>query len=179
MAQPVVVIYKSRTGFTKQYAEWIAEDLAAEIYESSAVSLQMLADYETIIYGGNLHAAGIDGLKFIKKNLGALSGKRIFVFACGASFNSQKVYEEIASYNFTPAEQKQVEFFYLQGGFNFKKLPFFDKILMTLFKWRILVRKALKKQLAEDEKLMLTAYKTPADFSERSSIQKLLAAVRR
>ena len=33
-----VVIYKSRTGFTKKYAEWISEELSADIFDVSKVT---------------------------------------------------------------------------------------------------------------------------------------------
>jgi len=38
-----VVIYKSKTGFAKKYAEWIAEELVADILDVSMVTSNMLA----------------------------------------------------------------------------------------------------------------------------------------
>jgi flavodoxin len=55
-----LVVYKSKTGYTKKYAEWIAEELSADILEVSKVNINILASYDTVIFGGSLHAVGIN-----------------------------------------------------------------------------------------------------------------------
>lgn len=40
-----VVIYKSKTGFTQKYAEWIAEDLSADLFEVSKVNSSTLTKH--------------------------------------------------------------------------------------------------------------------------------------
>ena len=35
----IIVIYKSKTGFTKRYAEWIAEELKCDIVQRFVVSV--------------------------------------------------------------------------------------------------------------------------------------------
>ena len=47
-----IVIYNSQTGFTKRYAEWIAEATGADCVELSAAKKKDLAAYEAIIFGG-------------------------------------------------------------------------------------------------------------------------------
>ncbi|MDD2402659.1 MAG: flavodoxin domain-containing protein, partial [Clostridia bacterium] len=46
-----VVVYKSKSGFTKKYAEWIAKELSAEIFEASRITADMMMDYDTVVYG--------------------------------------------------------------------------------------------------------------------------------
>ena len=75
-----VVIHKSKTGFVKKYAEWIAEELSADIFEASKVTSDMLTAYEIVIYGGGLYAVGINGVKLIKQNLDELKNKKVIVF---------------------------------------------------------------------------------------------------
>lgn len=72
-----VVIYKSKTGFTKKYAQWIAEDLSADIFEVSKVNMNMLNSYDTVIYGGSLYAVGINGVKLITQNIDKLKDKKL------------------------------------------------------------------------------------------------------
>src|SRR5690554_5890408 len=118
-----IVMYKSKTGFAKKYAEWIAESLSADIFEVSKVNINMLTKYDAVIFGGGLYAVGIIGIKFIKKNIDKLKDKKVVVFACGASPLSEKVIEDVLEHNFTLEEQKYFKFFYLRGGLNYKKLP--------------------------------------------------------
>lgn len=101
-----VVIYKSKTGFTKKYAEWIAEELSADIFNASKVNVNTLNKYDTIIYGGSLYAVGIIGVGLIKKNINKLKDKRLVVFATGASPLRDNVINEVINKNFTVDEQK-------------------------------------------------------------------------
>ncbi|NLE01149.1 MAG: flavodoxin, partial [Fibrobacter sp.] len=56
MADPkIIVVYKSKYGTTKRYAEWIAEEVKADLFEQSAVSVEDLLKYDIIVYGGSLH----------------------------------------------------------------------------------------------------------------------------
>ncbi|MGH4118018.1 flavodoxin domain-containing protein [Clostridium sp.] len=63
------MVYKSKTGFVRNYAEWITEELSADIFEVSKVDINMLTKYDTVVYGGSLHAVGINGVNFITKNI--------------------------------------------------------------------------------------------------------------
>ena len=165
-----VVIYQSKTGFTKKYAEWIAEDLSADIFDVSKVSANMLTVYDTVIYGGSLYAVGITGVKFITQNLHKLKDKKVIVFATGASPAREETIEEVKNKNFTPEEQKQIHFFYFRGGFDYSKLNLFDKFLMTLLKWKI----KKKKELTPDEKGMLAIYNKPVDYTRKENIKEMI-----
>ena len=164
------VIYKTCSGFTKKYAEWIAEELAADIFDVSAIAAKNLENYDNIVYGGSLHMAGIIGLKFIKKNLNKLKDKKVVVFATGASPAKEEVLREVANKNFTQEEQKHIKFFYLRGGFDFNKLNSFDKFLMTMLKWML----KRKKELTADERNLLSAYDEPVDYTNKKDIEELI-----
>lgn len=168
-----VVIYKSKTGFTKKYAEWIAEGLSADIFDVSNVAANIVTAYDTVIYGGSLYAVGIIGVKYITQNIDKLKDKKIVVFATGASPSSKEVISEVRDKNFTPEEQKHIQFFYLRGGFDYSKLNPFDKVLMTLLKWKI----KMKKELTPDGKGMLAMYDKPIDFTIKKNIDKIITYV--
>ena len=44
-----VVLYGSKYGSTKQYAEWIAEELNADLLDVNDANLQNIKNYDTII----------------------------------------------------------------------------------------------------------------------------------
>lgn len=165
-----VVVYKSKTGFTKKYAQWIAEELSADIFEVSKINIDMLTSYDTIIYGGSLYAVGILGVKIITKNIDKLKDKKIIVFATGASPSRIEAINEVKDANFTNEQQRYIKFFYLRGGFNYSKLSTFDKFLMTLLKLKI----KMKKELTSDEKGMLACYARPADFTKKTNLGELI-----
>ncbi|MCM1989382.1 flavodoxin domain-containing protein [Oceanirhabdus seepicola] len=169
-----VIVYKSKTGFAKKYAEWISEELSADIFEASDVNINMLTVYDTVIYGGGLYAIGINGVKLITQNIEKLKDKKVVVFATGASTSRGEVIQEVKNKNFTTEQQKYMMFFYLRGGFNYSKLKPFDKVLMTLLKWKIKNKKKKGKELTPDEKGMIAAYDNPVDFTRKKNINKLI-----
>jgi menaquinone-dependent protoporphyrinogen IX oxidase len=164
------VVYSSISGFTKKYAEWIAADLAAKAIPLKNFDSQAAACNDIIVYGGSLYAGGIRGLKKFKKKVQTLGNKTIVIFACGASPDRPDTLEDVLKHNFTEKEKTRYPFFYLRGGFDFKKLDPFNKILMALMKWVL----STKKTRTEDEEGMLAAYDHPADFTQREYIAKLV-----
>jgi len=169
-----VVIYKSVSGFTKKYAEWIAGELEADLFGIEKIDIDILLKYDIIVYGGSLHAVGISGVNIIKNNLNKLRDKHIIVFTTGASPSKESTISEVRDSNFSVEEQKQIQFYYFRGGFDFNKLNFTNKILMILMKWKI----KLKGHKTPDEKGMLAAYSKPMDFTKKENIKELLEYVR-
>lgn len=169
-----IVIYKSKTGFTKKYAEWIANELSADIFDISKVTVNMLTTYDTVIYGGSLHAVGIVGVKFITQNIDKLKNKKVVVFATGASPSREEAINEVRNKNFTIEQQKYIKFFYLRGGFDYSRLKPVDKVLMTLLKWKL----KKKKELTSDEKGMLASYNKPVDFTRKKNIDEIITYVK-
>ena len=170
-----VVIYKSKTGFTKKYAEWISEELSADIFEISKVNSNMLTIYDTLIYGGGLYAVGINGVKYITKSFNSLKDKKVVVFATGVSPFRREAMNEVRDKNFTSEEQQYIEFFYLRGGFDYSKLKPLDKVLMTLLKWKMKMKRI--KELTPDERGMLASYDKPVDFTKKKNIEGIITFV--
>ena len=57
-----LIIYSSQTGFTKKYAEWLAESLECEAVDFDKVKTmtdEQFASYDTLIYGGWANAGKI------------------------------------------------------------------------------------------------------------------------
>lgn len=171
-----LVIYKSKSGFTKQYAQWIAEELDADLREQADTKAQDMLPYKAIVYGGGLYAVGINGISLLKDNYDKLRDKRVAVFACGASPGRPEDLDAIQKHNFTPAMQGSARFFYFRGGFDFSKLGVKDKILMTLLRKKIEGKKS--EELTDDERGMLSLYGSPMDYTKREEIAPLVQYIR-
>ena len=161
-----IVVFKSVSGFTKRYAEWIDEEFGADLCRAGKADKADLMEYDTVIFGGCLHAVGISGIGLIKGNLDALVGKSIVVFAVGASPWSEAIVEELEERNFTKDERARIKLFYLRGGFDLGKLGLPYRILMILFKFLL----KMKKGKTADEEEMIRAYANPADFTVKGNI---------
>ncbi|MEN6316592.1 MAG: flavodoxin domain-containing protein [Clostridiaceae bacterium] len=173
MNQKTVVVYKSKTGFAKRYAEWIAEALQCDLKENAKMSLEDIIHYDTIIYGGGLYAVGINGINLIKNNYDALKDKNLVVFATGVTPPREDDMVKVREMNFTEEQRKTIKFFYFRGGFNFSKLNMGNKILMTMMKSKL----KNEKTPSDDERDMLEAIDKPVDFTDRNNILPLIKYV--
>ena len=82
-----IVIYNSQTGFTKQYAEWIAEAASCECVNIKQAAKKNLLDYDAVVFGSWFMAGTLAKLAWFRKQIPSLSaaGKKLVVFAVGAT----------------------------------------------------------------------------------------------
>lgn len=166
-----IVAYKSKSGYTKKYAQWIAQELNCDIKENAELS--DIINYDVIIYGGGMYAGGFNGAKLITKNLNRLSGKKIVLFAVGSNPGREHEMQPFWNKVLTAEQQKKIGHFYLRGGFDFSRLTKGDKILMKMLKMRL---QSLKNP-TEDDLGLLAAYDNPVDFSDKANIKDLIEYV--
>lgn len=173
------VIYSSKTGYTKKYADWIAEELSVDAYDLKKLSkpYEVLSDKEVLIYGGGLYAIGINGLKEILTPERAGSLKKIVIFTTGLSHDSSEVRKEIYENNLKQYTQKNISLYYFRGGFDFARLGFVDKVLMRLLKLKITRKQKKGNSLTSDEKGMLAVFQRKVDFTDRKSLDKLISEI--
>lgn len=172
----IVVIYRSLSGFTERYAGWIAEALQAECTELGSFSPGMLDKDTIIVFGGSLHATGINGYKTLKGKLKNSEFRELVLFAVGASPAKPGIEDEIMEANLRTDEEKDIHLFYLRGGFDYSKLGIWNKFLMTLLKWKIKSKK--EEERTADEKGMLASFEKPLDATGREKIQEIVDYVR-
>jgi menaquinone-dependent protoporphyrinogen IX oxidase len=168
-----VIVYRSISGFTKKYAEWIAQELQADLFDQKTFNPKKLADYAVVVFGGSLHTVGINGSNLIKDNLPLLQSKQLVVFAVGASPPHEGIVEEIVTRNF-PNPPLNFKLFYLRGGFNYGKLDRQNKLLMSLMKAKL----KTKKEKTTDEEGMLAAYDAPLDCTKKENVAEIVAYVK-
>ena len=168
----IAVVYKSRYGTTKQYAEWIAKALDATLLEASAVKPSQLASFDIVIYGGGLYAGGIDGVGLVTKN----PCKALVVFTVGLANPNITDYSDILDKNFTQELHSKVKVFHLRGGIDYKKLGFVHKGMMSIMRKSIL-KKDEQEITAEDHEFLET-YDSKVNYIDKNSIEPILAYVR-
>lgn len=128
-----IVLYKSKYGSAKQYAQWIAEALGAEIAETGSLKPAELEKFDRIIVGGGIYAGGIKGFSWFKKHYPSLAGKKIAVFAVGASPCEEDTVNEVVKANLEP-DFAQLPVFYLRGKWDEANMGFFDRNLSRMLK---------------------------------------------
>ncbi|MDR0909422.1 MAG: flavodoxin domain-containing protein [Spirochaetaceae bacterium] len=170
-----IIIFKSKYGATKKYAEWLSEDLHFDCVEIKNINTQQLMQYDTIILGGGIYASGIAGLSFLKKNIDKLSGKKIIVYCVGASPYEEEAFSEIYKYNFKD-KLEGIKCFYYRGAWKENEMSFPDRTLCKML--QNVVAKKDPATLAVWEKALMSAVGQNCDWTDREYIKPVVEYVK-
>lgn len=160
-----VVIFKSSTGFTKRYADWIAKEMGCEAVSIENLNKIKINDYDTIIYGGWIMGSTITGLNKIRKT----NPKELVIFASGitpASIEYEKVLKEQNNI-------EQNKFYYFEGGLELTKLNWLKRKMLGM------VRKSLSKKedKTEQDVYMEKMLGESFDNTDKKSVQSLIEGI--
>ena len=131
-----IVIYKSKYGSTKAYADWIGEELGARVAEASEVKADELLAYDTIIYGGGLYAEVIAGVTLITKNIDKLKDKKLIVYTTGLTPSDCRDYYDrlVVEKNFKNGSFEYVKMFNYPGKMIVSELSAVHKAAIITLK---------------------------------------------
>ena len=170
-----IILYQSKYGSAKKYAQWLEQEIGYVLMETKKAELHQLSDFDVIVLGGGVYASGIAGLQFLKKNIGRLSGKKIAVFAVGASPYDEKAIQQIREMHFQD-ELREVPLFYCRGAWDEDRMTFGDRMLCRL------LQKAVAKQNPEEyepwQKALMSAVGRKCDWTDKEYLDPLLTYLR-
>lgn len=129
----ILVVYSSKTGFTKKYVDWIEDSIECRVASLDRLGNIDINKYDIIVYGGGVQAGLIGGLKEFKKKVKFLSDKSIIVFATGGAPHSDSVLLNIKERNFVESEWTEVDLFYFESGLNYKDMGTISKLMMKMY----------------------------------------------
>jgi len=167
----IIVIYQSKYGATKKYAEWLVEELSCDYVETKKATIEQVEKYDIVILGGGIYATGIAGISFLKKYHERLKDKKIMVFAVGASPYDGKAMIALKERNFK-AELSNVPCFYCRGAWNEEIMSWKDRTLCNLLK------KAVAKKDPDTyepwEQALMQAVGTNCDWTDKTYIKQII-----
>ncbi|MGM9975184.1 MAG: flavodoxin family protein [Clostridiaceae bacterium] len=171
----IIVIYRSKTGFTKTYADMIAEELKCKAIDINYLASTELKEYDTVIFGGRLSAGRIDGLIKAKELSKNSNVKNFIVFTTGATPNTVvDVIEKAWQTNLTVEELASIPHFYMQSGLCYEKMSGFDRLIMKIFAYIV----SKKKVKDATEAGLEQAIQSSHDISSKEYIVPLVEYVR-
>lgn len=171
-----IVIYKTKYGSAKTYAEWIGEELNCEVAEAKSVTIEQLDKYDTIIYGGGLYAEIINGVSLITKNIDKLRDKKVAIYTTGITpIDCRDYYDKIVvGRNFKNGVPDFIKLFNFTGKMIMDELtPVHRTALKSLKK----IMQA-KKDASQMEKLLIELCDADGDFTDRTQIADLIEYVK-
>ena len=168
-----IVVYKTKYGSTKTYAEWIAEELGCKAVNAKEIKVQDLLGYDTIIYGGGLYAEVINGASLITKNLDILSGKKLIIYSTGITpLDCRDYYDTyVLKKNFKEEGMlEKIKVFNFLGKMKTEELSLVHRTALKALK-KIM---SSKENPSEMEKLLVELCDADGDFSDRCAIAELV-----
>lgn len=172
-----VIIYRSKSGYTKRYMEMLSKSVEAKLVEQSQMGSIDISSFERIIYAGGVYAGKISGLKkFISKlNVEALN--KLAIVAVGASPTTEVTIEKLIKDNLiSESIIKRGAFFYLQGGFDPDKLNFALRAMLgSVAKKLSKKQKEAPETLTQEDIDFLNFFQTTNDQTSEEQLAPLIS----
>jgi len=169
-----IILYQSKYGATKRYADWLAEETGFPCVETRKAKIGEVKEYDTIILGGGIYASGIAGLPFLKKHIDELKEKKIIIFCVGASPYEEEAVKQVIEHNLKDT-LAGIPCFYCRGAWNMGMMSFRDKALCTM------LRKVVAKKNPDNyevwEKALMAAGDEVCDWTEKRYIKPILECI--
>ena len=176
----LLVAYESKYGFTKTYAQWLAEDLGATLLPAGEVTPATLQTYDGLVYGGGLYAGGVSGIALLTKNFEALRQKPLYLFTVGAADVTDKTNVEHIRASLarvlTPDMLQTIHIYHLRGGMRYSQMSFMHRTMMNMM--IKMLRKKPESEQTADDKAMLETYGQDVDFTDHAALAPLVADIK-
>ena len=171
-----IILCRSKYGASKKYADWISEETGFEVIDTKDADIKKVAEYDFVILGGGLYASAISGIAFLKKNIGALKGKRVIVYCCGAAPYDDEVLEMVKKKNLKD-NLAGVPCFYFQGMWDLEGMKFGDKAMCKMYVK--MLEKKDPSEISAWEKPFLEAKDRKCDWTKKEYLKPLLDLIRK
>lgn len=165
-----IVVYCSQTGFTKRYAEWIAQALECE-----AVAWSRHIDfsaYDCVIFGSWHRAGSVVNLQWLLEKARMQPQTRFVVFATGAA-PAEQASQEQEKVN-RALEDSGAKGFYLPGGLNYDRMLPAYRVMMRL----LCAMLRANRHPSPEQQAMLAQINQDCDHTDQAYIEPILEYVR-
>ncbi|HTS44834.1 MAG TPA: flavodoxin domain-containing protein [Puia sp.] len=128
-----IIIYKSKYGATRQYAQWLGSALRLPVMTSEDIDGTILTNSEFIVLGGSVYIGKLLISDWIKKNAMYIKNKKLFLFiVSGTTADEKEKQEEIIRENIREEIRDHCDIYFLRGRKIMKDLSWMDRLLLRM-----------------------------------------------
>lgn len=167
-----LVVYASYTGYTRKYADWIAEEMQTQAVPLKEFREDMLQQADTVVFGGAVRGSIITGQARMERMLRKAGTVRAVWFAVGIREPSERT-QELVRKNNLGGERRNDPLFYFPGGMDREQLKPGDKTMLMCYRAMI---KRRKDSTPEDVRT-LERMRINGDYTDRECIRPLIGMV--
>lgn len=168
-----LILYCSKTGNTKKYAEDIARAVHADVLPAKKFKRKLIDQYDTFVFGGWVMANTIKGLNEFLSFYEEMKDKDILVFSVGMSLVTQQSRTDMISANIL--DLYHVRYYQLRGSFDFNKLGFIHKILMN-HTFRLAAQQDMP---GVPQSALATLKDHPIEYYDQAGIDRIVSVLHR
>lgn len=175
-----ILFYRSQYGSTKQYAEWIQDELGCTMDSFDKMNSYEMADYDLIIMGESVYAGQMKSPKTLAKIVEKYPDKDYIFFMVGVADmedegNREKLYGDLA--RTMGASVEKVDVFFFRGDLDYTKMGRVHKTMMWMLTKRL---KSMKEEdLPKDADQLIASYGKKTEFLDPKYIVPLIDHVRK
>lgn len=129
----IAVVYSSKSGHTKQYADWLKEEIDdVDVIPAATFSPSQTMAYKLIIFACGVYGDKLSIMDFVKKNITAMAPQKTMIMAVSWYTNdSEEAQKKLIEENYPEQFKNTVPFFVLNSGIDKKSLSAMDKMKLT------------------------------------------------
>lgn len=168
-----LILYTSKTGNTKKYAEDIAQAVNGDVFPLKKYKWKDAGDYDSIVFGGWVMGGKIQGIDDFLSHYDEISDKNILVFSSGMGFVTSESRDRLISGNVL--DIYHIRYYQLRGSFDYSKLHFpYNFMINTSLR-------ALRKDpdSAQDLSMVENLKETPLEFYDQQGIDRIISVLHR
>ena len=168
-----LILYTSKTGSTKKYAEDIAQAVNGDVFPLKKYKWKDVGDYDSIVFGGWVMGGKIQGIDDFLSHYDEISDKNILVFSSGMGFVTSESRDRLISGNVL--DIYHIRYYQLRGSFDYSKLHFpYNFMINTSLR-------ALRKDpdSAQDLSMVENLKETPLELYDQQGIDRIISVLHR
>ena len=157
---PTAIVYTSKTGFTRQYAQLLGKRLGLPVY-SLEDALYGMDQGSPILYLGWIHASVIRDYRKAAKKFSVCA-------VCGVGLcDTGTLTDQVRKATAIPAS---IPLFTLQGGFDRSKLKGLDKLMISM----LVKGLSSQEKRSEQDERMLALLQTDGNYVSPDNLKEIL-----
>ena len=111
------IVYSSKYGATRQYAEWLAADTKLPVVKIGESTIQEISNDDFVVIGTPVYFSKFLVRKWLNRHAKRLQGKKIFVFVVNAAASGEQAKRDRFVTMSVPGElRNHCEFSFFPGG---------------------------------------------------------------
>ena len=170
----IAVVYATKYGHTKQYAEWMKEEAGADIFAAASFTPTKALEYKAVVFAGGVYGDKILIMDWLKKNLGQVNVNKMIIAAVSWYCNdSEEAKARLIAENYPEQFKNVVPLIVINSGIDKKKTSVMDKAQL------LAAQSSINKHdvRTADDINALAIIKGYSDSTSKDNLKGLIAAV--